>query len=116
MKKDVSLPSPTIFQTDKRILYPKIIFREQLTQVLKYSYDLYQKTKYSCISSFIFPIACKRLMIARTPVSYVSCKNQTLHRLHILVYTVQSQKQKTDAMPLRFILEVFSEYPKIPME
>jgi len=80
MKKDLSLPSPSIFQTDKSILYPKIMFRKQLIQVLKYTYDLCQKSKYSCISSFIFPTVYKHFMIAReTPVSYVSHKIQTPH-------------------------------------
>lgn len=66
---------------------------------LKYSYDLYHKSKYSSISSFITPIVCKHLTIVRTAVSYVSCKIQTPYILQILVYTTQSEKQKTEVTP-----------------
>lgn len=50
MKKDFCLLSAHIFQIDKYILHPKIIFRKQAIQVLKYYCDLYQKSKYPCTS------------------------------------------------------------------
>lgn len=104
MKKDFSLSSPCIFLTDKCILQPRIIFRKQTIQVLKYYCDLYQKSKYPCTSSFIFSVANTlgylELLSLMSPMNF-------RHFTYIIVHHLVPRAEKWLYIPWSSILKVF---------